>query len=379
MNFSTKLIHSPFSMDETTGAVTVPIYQTSTFHQTEPLLGQEFDYSRSGNPTRKALEAQIAELENGTRGFAFASGMAATSSVLALFSSGDHIILGEDIYGGTYRVVHNLFQRFGLEFTLIDASDSSQYEKHIKPNTRAFFLETPSNPLLKITNIREVVNIAKSHNILTILDNTFLSPYLQRPLDLGVDIVLHSATKFLNGHSDVVAGLVVTKSEELGQRVYAIQNGFGAVLGPQDSWLLMRGIKTLKVRMDFQQNSAFYLAKELQNSPRIEKVFYPGLQDHLGKEIHDAQSDGPGCVFSILLQPSVSIESFLKKIRFAAIAVSLGGVETIVSYPARMSHASMPKEQRAKLGVSDQLVRISVGLEDKDDLLEDLFNALRTS
>jgi cystathionine beta-lyase len=376
MKFGTKLIHNGNEIDKETGALSVPIYQASTYHQVDIETHQEFDYSRSGNPTRKALEDTIAKLENGKYGFAFSSGMAATSSALSIFSAGDHIIICEDVYGGTYRIANNFFSRFGFLITFVDATDINQINNSIKNNTKAIFLETPSNPLLKITDIKATAKVAKENNLLTLLDNTFMSPYLQRPLDLGVDIVIHSATKFIGGHSDVIAGLVVTNSLELSKRIYAVQNGFGAVLGPFDSWLLLRGIKTLKVRMDYQQQSAMELAKFLLGHKKVEKVFYPGLKDHKDSSIHLSQTDGAGCVLSFNTIDLKTAKNFMKNVKLAAVAVSLGGVETIVSYPVKMSHSAMPKAQREKLGISDCLIRVSVGLEDISDIIEDFSKSL---
>jgi len=376
MKFGTKLIHNGNEIDEVTGALSIPIYQTSTYHQKDIDAQQEYDYSRSGNPTRKALENTIAKLENGEFGFAFSSGMAATSSALSIFSAGDHIIVCEDVYGGTFRITTNFFSRFKLEVTFVNASNLNEIKDSIKTNTVAIFLESPSNPLLKITDIKAVVAIAKEKGLLTLLDNTFMSPYLQRPLDLGVDIVIHSATKFICGHSDVIAGLIAVKESSLAKRIYNVQNGFGAILGPQDSWLLLRGLKTLKVRMDYQQTSASILAEWLIRQDKVYKVYYPGLADHIGRDIHYSQADGPGCVLSFKTVDIESAKNFMKKVKLAAVAVSLGGVETIVSYPVKMSHASIPKEQREKLGITDCLIRVSVGLEDIDDLIADFQNAL---
>jgi cysteine-S-conjugate beta-lyase len=376
MKFATKLIHNGNEIDPITGAVSIPIYQASTFHQNDVTQGQEFDYSRSGNPTRKALESTIAILENSNYGFAFASGMAATSSVLSIFSKGDHIVVCEDVYGGTYRAVTKLFNRFGMEFSLIDASDPQKIEDAIQPNTKALFLETPSNPLLKITDIRTMVSIAKKKNLITMLDNTFMSPYLQRPIDLGIDIVIHSATKFLGGHSDVIGGLVVTNDKNLSEQIYRIQNGFGAVLNPQDSWLVLRGIKTLKVRMDYSQSSAIQIANSLVKLPIINKVYYPGLENHPNKIIHESQADGPGCVLSFEINNEINIQTFLQNLNIPAVAVSLGGVESILSYPIKMSHAAIPDTLRKKLGVNDRLFRLSVGLEDPNDLYDDIVQAL---
>lgn len=375
MKFGTKLIHHKNNIDEKTGALSIPIYQTSTFHQRDLDHPGEYDYSRSGNPTRKALEETIALLEGGEQGFAFASGMAATSSVLSIFSSGDHILVCEDVYGGTYRISTNFFNRFNVEVTFVNAGDLENIKKSIRPSTKALFLETPSNPLLKITDFRGAVEIAKDHGLLVITDNTFMSPYLQRPLELGGDIVIHSATKFIGGHSDVVGGLVVVKNKALGKRIYAVQNGFGAILGPQDCWLLLRGLKTLKVRMDYQQQHAWQLAEWLSQQAEVSDVYYPGLDAHEGRDIHFSQADGPGAVLSFRTVNKDLALKFMKHVRLAAVAVSLGGVETIVSYPVRMSHASMPVGERERLGITEELIRVSVGLEEPEDLIADFRRA----
>ncbi|RCX17260.1 cystathionine beta-lyase [Anaerobacterium chartisolvens] len=376
MRFGSKLIHNGNEIDKNTGALSIPIYHASTYHQEDVDRPQEFDYSRSGNPTRKALEETIAILEGGDRGFAFSSGMAATSSVLSIFSSGDHIIVCEDVYGGTYRIGSGFFSRFNVEVTFVDASDLDAVRSAIRSNTKALFLETPSNPLLKITNIREAVKIAKERELITIIDNTFMSPYLQRPIELGIDIVIHSATKFIGGHSDVVAGLAVVKGRELAAKVYSVQNGFGAILGPQDSWLLLRGLKTLKVRLDYQQRNAQRLAEWLDSLPNVRQVFYPGISSHKDRDVHFSQADGAGAVLSFKTGDRNSAASFMKKIKMAAVAVSLGGVETIVSYPVKMSHASIPQNERERLGITDDLIRVSVGLEEMEDLMEDFQSSL---
>lgn len=378
LNYSTLLIHNGHEIDKETGALNIPIYQTSTFHQSDIDKPQKFDYSRSGNPTREALEETIAKLESGKRGFAFSSGMAAISSVLSIFSAGDHLIVCSDAYGGTFRITHDFFPRFDLDITYVDMTDTDAVRLAVKNNTKAIFIETPSNPLMKITNIREIVKIASKNGLLTIADNTFMSPYLQRPLELGVDIVVHSATKFIGGHSDVIAGLAVAASDEIAKRIYRVQNSFGAILGPQDSWLLLRGLKTLKVRLDYQQNSAIRLAKWLQSQSSVEKVFYPGLTSHEGYELHQTQTFGPGAVFSFKTKDVQKAVGFTGKITLAAVAVSLGGVETIVSYPVKMSHASMPKPDREARGITENLLRVSVGLEDPDDLITDFDKALNS-
>jgi cystathionine beta-lyase (EC 4.4.1.8) len=375
MRFGTRLIHNGNEIDAPTGALSIPIYQVSTYHQPDIENPPRYDYSRSGNPTRQALEDSIALLEGGKRGFAFASGMAATSSVLAIFEAGDHIVVCEDVYGGTFRILNTLFKRFKLESTFVNAANCRHMASAIQENTRAIFLETPSNPLMKITDLRGAITLAREHGLLVIVDNTFMSPYLQRPLELGADIVVHSATKFIGGHSDVIGGLAVVKDEALGRRVYSVQNGFGAVLGPQDSWLLLRGLKTLKVRLDHQQAGAQKLARWLAGQEQVETVYYPGLNSHPGADIHAGQADGPGAVLSFKTRSIDVARKFMKNVTLAAVAVSLGGVETIVSYPATMSHASMPQSERARLGISDTLIRVSVGLEDVEDLMEDFSRA----
>ena len=372
MKIGTRIIHAGQTIDPHTGALSVPIYQASTFNQTSMDEFGRYDYSRSGNPTREALEDIVAQLENGTRGFAFASGMAAISSALLLFSPGDHLVVGEDVYGGTFRVLTVLFRRLGIETTFVDATDPAAFEAAIRPNTRGLFLETPSNPLLKITDLAAAAELARSRGLITLVDNTFMTPYFQRPLDLGCDIVLHSGTKFLNGHSDVICGFAVTRDEELGQRLKFIQNAFGAVLGPQDSWLVLRGLKTLKVRMEESQRGAIAVANWLAGQRRVTEVFYPGLASHPGFEVHSRQASGPGAVLSFKLETVALTRRLLEGARYAAFAVSLGGVESILSYPAKMSHATMPPEERASRGVTDTLVRLSVGLEDPDDLVADL-------
>lgn len=378
MNFGTKLIHNGNEIDKSTGAISIPIYQTSTFHQFDIDDFGKYDYSRSGNPTREALENSIAILEGGDRGFAFSSGMAAISSVLSIFASGDHLIVCKDVYGGTYRITSQFLSKFNVETSLIDTTDIDEVREHIRPNTKAIFLESPSNPLLKITNFHAVIKIAKEHNIIVIVDNTFMSPYLQNPIKLGADIVVHSATKFISGHSDVVGGLVAVKGEKLAERVYFVQNAFGAILGPQDSWLILRGLKTLKVRLDQEQKSAAKLTEWLNEQDLVEKVYYPGLKTHKGSDIHFSQAKGGGAVLSFETKTVETAIKFMKNVKLAAVAVSLGGVETIVSYPVKMSHASIPKEEREKLGIKDTLIRVSVGLEDIEDLIKDFKIALES-
>jgi cystathionine beta-lyase len=374
--FATKLIHFGKEIDSTTGASSTPIYQATTFHQFSLDEHQEFDYTRSGNPTRQALEDYIALLEGGTRGFAFASGMAAISAAAMLLSSGDHIICTEDVYGGTYRLLSTIMTRMNVETTFVDMTDLDKVHAALKPNTKAVFLETPSNPTLKIIDIAEIAAWAKKHGLLTMLDNTFMTPYHQRPIEHGIDIVLHSATKFLGGHSDVTAGLAVVANDSLGIRMKQLQNGLGTILGVSDSWLLMRGMKTLQTRMDAHERSAQKLAEWLAAHPAVEKVYYPGLPNHPLREIHEKQSLGYGAVVSFDVSSGERAKKVMSKVQLPIVAVSLGAVESILSYPAMMSHASMSREVRHERGITDGLMRYSVGLEGIEDLIADLEQAL---
>lgn len=376
-SFATRLLHFGGEIDEATGASSVPIYQASTFHHRDLNDPPPFDYSRSGNPTREALEQYIAVLEGGAGGFAFASGMAAISTAFMLFSSGDHLIATEDVYGGTYRFLTTILNRMNIETTFVDMTDPDRVKAALQPNTKAVFMETPSNPTLKITDIEAVATWAKSNGLLTLLDNTFMTPYHQRPIELGVDIVLHSATKFLGGHSDVLAGLAVAASESLGRRLKQLQNGMGTVLSVQESWLLMRGMKTLEARMAHSEQSARKLAAWLAEHPNIVKVYYPGLEDHPGRAIHEKQSSGYGAVVSFDVGSGEKAKQVLGKVQIPLVAVSLGAVESILSYPAMMSHAAMPREVRLERGIGDGLLRFSVGLEHIDDLIDDLSQALK--
>lgn len=359
-----------------TGAVNVPIYLSSTFHQDSFDHFGPYDYSRSGNPTREALEKTIAELEGGTRGLAFASGIAAISSAFMLLSSGDHIVITEDVYGGTFRFVTEVLPRFGIEHSFADFTDIDAITRAIQPNTKLIYIETPSNPCLGITDIQAVVKLAKSRDCLTFLDNTFMTPLYQRPLDLGVDIILHSATKFLSGHSDIIAGLAVTKNDGLGNRLAFLQNSFGAILGAQDSFSLIQGIKTLSVRFEKSAKSARKIANYLNEHHLVEEVYFPGLSTHPGFDTHNRQSSSAGAVLSFRLPNRSIAKSFVENIRIPVFAVSLGGVESILSYPAQMSHAAMPKAEREKRGITDGLLRFSVGLENVDDLIADFEQSL---
>jgi cystathionine beta-lyase len=376
MKIATKMIHGGPTVDLQTGALGVPIYQISTYRQTSVDHFGRYDYARGDNPTREALEETIAVLEGGTRCLAFASGMAAISTTLMIFSPGDHLVVCDDVYGGAYRVLSTIFSRMGITSTFVDATSLSAIEAAIRPETKGIYLETPSNPLLKVTDLRGAAAIARTHGLITLVDNTFMTPYLQRPLELGCDIVLHSGTKFLNGHSDVICGFAVVRDAELGQRIRYIQNAFGTGLGPQDSFLTLRGVKTLKVRMDQSQQNTMQIAAWLKAHKRVTAVHYPGLEEHPGFAIHAGQADGPGAVFSFELDSFETTKRLLEGSKLAAFAVSLGGVESILSYPARMSHASVPAEERQRKGITDTLVRLSVGLEDPDDLIADLEQAM---
>jgi len=377
MKRKTQLIHGGIFGDEQTGAVSVPIYQVSTYKQYGPGNHTGYEYSRTGNPTRHALETFIAELEEGKRGFAFGSGMAAMTAVLMLFNQGDHILVTDDVYGGSFRVITKVLHRFGLSATFINTSDLSEIEKNIQENTKALFIESPTNPLLKITNIETAAKIAKANGLLTIVDNTFSTPYWQNPISLGADIVLHSATKYLGGHSDVVAGLAVVKDEKLGEDLHFVQNSTGGVLGPQDSWLLIRGMKTLGLRMEEHEKNANKIARYLVEHDAVSKVYYPGLESHPNHDIVKHQSRGFGGMISFDVGSAEKAAQVLNKVKYFTLAESLGAVESLISIPALMTHASIPVERRAELGITDGLIRISVGLEDAEDLLEDLEQALQ--
>ena len=377
MRFETLAIHAGERPDTAFGAVSVPIYQTSTFAFKDVGKTRGYDYSRSANPTRKVLEDTIAQLEGGKAGFAFATGMAAEATVIHLLKVGDHVISGDDVYGGTYRLFQNVMRDFGLEFTFLRMDNREKIEQAIKPNTRMLWLETPSNPLLNIIDIEMAVDIANKHNILTVIDNTFATPYFLRPIEYGIDLVVHSTTKYLNGHCDVVGGAVVTTTDELTERVQFLLNAMGTCASPFDCWLVLRGIETLPVRMRQHEENAFSVANYLVGHPRVKRVFYPGLESHPGYKIAKRQMKGFGGVVSFELKEGVeAVNSFLRRIKVFSLAESLGGVASLAEHPATMSHASMPKDYREKVGITDELIRLSVGLENIGDLIEDLGQAL---
>ncbi len=378
-NINTALIHGGISLDERTGAVNVPIYQTSTFKQDGLGKMRGYEYSRTGNPTREALEALIAELENGYAGFAFASGMAAATAVLSLLNSGDKVLISSNVYGGTFRVLDKVFNHFGITYKISDTEDIASFEKDITDDVKAVLLESPANPLMTVTDIAAVSEVAHKHNLLVIVDNTFMTPYLQKPLDLGADIVIHSATKYLGGHSDVVAGLAVVKTKELAERIAFIQNSTGGVLPPFDSFLLIRGIKTLSVRMDRHVSNAEKAAEYLVNNKAVKNVYYPGLKTDKGYEINKKQARNGGVMISFELVDGYDIEKFFESLKLVMLAESLGGVESLVCHPSTMTHASIPEEIRKKVGITDGLIRLSIGIEDIDDILEDIDNSIKES
>jgi cystathionine beta-lyase len=378
-SFATRVLHTGHEVDPMTGAAAIPVYQASTFHQEDPFDPPKYEYARSGNPTREALENAIAALEGGTRGFAYASGMAAITSALFLFKTGDHLIACDDIYGGTFRVLTQVLPNFGIETTFVDATDLDQIRAAVRPNTKGLVLETPSNPLLSIIDLAGAAEIAKEYGLLTIVDNTFMTPYLQRPLELGADVVVHSATKYIGGHSDVVAGLTAVRDEELGKRLYFLQNAMGAVLGPQDCFLVQRGLKTLKLRMDAACRGAQQVAEwlyELERTGRIEKVYYPGLEHHPGHAVQKVQAGAFGAVVSFDVGSEERARQVMERVQIPLVAVSLGAVESILTYPRTMSHSGMPAEERYKRGITDGLLRFSVGIEEPEDLIADLKQAL---
>lgn len=380
--FSTRAIHAGQQPDPTTGAIMVPIYATSTFVQESPGVHKGYEYSRSGNPTRKALEDCIADLEDGTHGFAFASGLAASSTILDLLDSGAHIVAGDDLYGGTYRLFENVRKRSaGLTFTFVDLSNPASIEGAITPDTKMIWLETPTNPLLKVYDLEMIAGIARKHGLISVCDNTFCSPAVQRPLNHGIDIVMHSSTKYLNGHSDIVGGIAVIdgkgRNAELKDRLAYLQNAVGGVAGPFDAFLVLRALKTLPLRMERHCANAQAIAEWLEAHPKVKRVSYPGLKSHPGHTLAARQMHGFGGMVTAVLDGGLdAARRFLERTELFSLAESLGGVESLIEHPAIMTHASIPAEIRAKLGIDDGLVRLSVGVEDLDDLLSDLKHAL---
>lgn len=376
MQITTQAVQIGLEWDTRTGAVSVPIYQTATFRH--PGLGQStgFDYTRSGNPTRQALEDGIARLDGGVRGFAYATGMAAITGLLMLFKAGDHIVVTEDLYGGTCRLFNQVFNQFGLSFSYVDTTDLAAVEAAIRPETRALFVETLTNPLLKFADLPALAELSRRRGLLLIADNTFLTPYLLRPLELGADITVYSATKYLAGHNDTLGGLVVTGNPELAERIYFYQNSVGAVLAPQDSWLIIRGLKTLGIRLDRHQENALKIATWLEQHPRISKVHYPGLPQHPDHALMKRQARGFGAMIAFEVDKHALVEQVLLKTGLISFAESLGGVESLITFPEVQTHADIPAELRARLGINNVLLRLSVGIEDADDLIEDLRQAL---
>lgn len=376
MGFATDAIHAGQEPDKTTGAITVPIYQTSTYVQEQLGKHKGYEYARTQNPTRSALEKNIAVLEKGKAGFAFASGMASISAVMMLLKAGDHVIVTDNVYGGTYRVFTRIFSEFGLEFTFLDTSALENIRTALQPNTRMVFLETPTNPLLTLTDLRATADFCKDNNLLMAVDNTFMSPYFQRPISLGADIVLHSSTKYLNGHSDGVGGVVVVGNQTLAEKLGFIQNAAGAILAPFESWLVLRGIKTLALRMEKHNENALKISEYLLRAKKVRKVYYPGLPDHPQHELAKQQCTGFGGMISFDVGSEDKARTLVESVRIFALAESLGGVESLIGHPVTMTHASIPKENRLKMGLTDSIVRLSVGIEDVEDLIGDLSYAL---
>lgn len=376
MHLSTVAVQTGLEWDTRTGAVTVPIYQTATFRH--PGLGQStgYDYSRSGNPTRQSLEDGIARLEGGVRGFAYSSGMAAIANLLLLFKTGDHLIVTEDLYGGTCRLFDKIFSQYGLTFTYVDTSDTAAVQAAITPATKALFVETLTNPLLKFADLPALSSVCREYGLLLIADNTFLTPYLLRSFDLGADITIYSATKYLAGHNDTVSGLVAVKDPVLAEQIYFHQNAVGAVLGPQDSWLTIRGMKTLGIRLDRQQENAITIARWLTTHPLVSKVYYPGLEDHPDHERMKRDAAGFGAMIAFEVNSHALVEQVLLKTQLISFAESLGGVESLITFPEVQTHADIPPDLRARLGINNVLLRLSVGIEEVQDLIEDLRHAL---
>lgn len=376
MRPETKLVHAGVRQDPRTGAVSTPVYQCATFQH--PALGQStgYDYSRTKNPTRSALEEALNALEGGAGAAAFASGLAALTAVLHLLQPGDHVVLTEDLYGGTHRLLAQVFNRFGLLYTFVDTSDTAAVARAVRPESRMLLVETPTNPLLKVADLAALKEVAAAHGLLYVVDNTFLTPYLQRPIDLGADLVVHSLTKYLAGHNDVVAGAVIARTPELAERILFLQNAIGGILGPQDAWLVLRGMKTLALRMQAAEANAAALARWLRRHPAVEAVYYPGLEDHPGRAVQARQARGAGAMLSFRVRSTALVAQVLERVRLILFAESLGGVETLITYPWTQTHAEIPEADRRRLGVDDRLLRLSVGIEHYEDLQADLAQAL---
>ncbi len=378
MRFSTKAIHAGQNPDPATGSVTVPVYLTSTYMQLKPGREGKYVYSRTANPTRNALEESLAALEDGKIGLAFSSGLAATTTVLMLLQKGDHVIAGDDIYGGTYRLFDQVLQNLGIQFSYVDPRSPDRVERALRKNTKMIWIETPTNPLMRVVDIRAISKIARKSNVLLVVDNTFASPYLQNPLNLGADVAVHSTTKYLGGHSDLIGGAAITKDVEVGKRLKFLQNAVGAVPGPLDCWLVLRGIKTLAVRMDRHNSNAKQISEYLVKQPQVEQVHYPGLPDHPQRDVVKRQMRGYGGMLSFELKGGFrDCEKLLTKLRVFTLAESLGGVESLIEHPASMTHASIPRQRRIEQGIKDTLIRMSVGIEDVEDLVEDLQKGFR--
>lgn len=378
MKFATKTIHAGIEPDPSTGAVMTPIYQTSTYAQAAPGDHKGYEYARTQNPTRHALEANLAALENGADSICFGSGLAAMDAVLKLLSAGDEVVATNDLYGGSYRLITKIYERFGLKGHFVPMYDAAQFEQYLTPKTKLIWIETPTNPMLNIVDIEAICAIAKKRGILTAVDNTFATPYLQNPLDLGADLVVHSATKYLGGHSDTVSGAVIAKDAELAKQLHFIQNASGGVPGPMDCFLVLRGIKTLHLRVQRACENAEKIAHALLGNPKINKVYYPGFADHPGHELAKKQMRHFGAMVSFDLKEDTleNANKILTKTKLFTLAESLGGVESLIGHPSTMTHASIPREERLKVGLTDSLIRLSVGIEDVDDLLADLQQAL---
>lgn len=377
MKFATKQIHAGQHPEETTGAVITPIFQTSTYSNEKLGESKGYDYGRTINPTRLALEKNLAALENGKYGFCFSSGMAAVQAVISLFKPGDHIICTDNVYGGTYRLFEQVIKNYGLEFSYVNTSDFNELKNSIKENTKFIYVETPTNPMLNITDLKKLNELAKSKNIITCVDNTFMSPYFQNPLDFGIDVVLHSSTKYINGHSDVIGGCLIMNDDKIAERIKFLQNGIGAVPAPFDCWLILRATKTLAQRMKAHNENAVAICEVLSKDKKIIKIFYPGLKTHPQFELAKSQMSGFGGIISLELGSYDKAVSFCNALEIFQIAESLGGVESLVCHPVSMTHGSVPKELREKFGLSDGLVRLSVGIEDIDDLIADIEGALK--